>query len=117
MKRMGILSLACAAAFAMACNGPARTDNRTDSAAVGTAGEAERAVHDSDKDFVNNMLSDGMAEVELGKMARERAVNPEVKRFGQMMVDDHSKAGDELKKIAGGYGSSRPRRSTTSITI
>ena len=70
----------------------------------GTAGEADRAVHDSDKDFVNHMLSDGMAEVELGKMARERAVNPEVKKFGQMMVDDHSKAGDELKEIAGQYG-------------
>ncbi len=104
MKRMGILSLACAAAFVMACNGNARTDNRTDSAAVGTAGEADRAVHDSDKDFVNHMLSDGMAEVELGKMARERAVNPEVKQFGQMMVDDHSKAGDELKDIARQYG-------------
>jgi putative membrane protein len=105
MKRMGVLSLACAAAFAMACNGNARTDNRNEPAAVGTAGEADRtAVHDSDKDFVNHMLSDGMAEVELGKMASQRAVNPDVKRFGQMMVDDHSKAGDELKAIAGQYG-------------
>jgi len=106
MKRMGVLSLACAAAFTMACNGNARTDNRTaEPAAVGTAGEAERsAVHESDIDFVNHVLSDGMAEVELGKMASERAGNPAVKRFGQMMVKDHTKAGDELKGIAGEYG-------------
>lgn len=105
MKRMGVLSIACAAALTIGCNGNTRTDNRTEPAAVGTAGEADRtAVHDSDKDFVNHMLSDGMAEVELGQMASQRAANPAIKRFGQMMVQDHTKAGNELKEIAGQYG-------------
>lgn len=41
-----------------------------------------------------------MAEVELGKLAAAKAQNAEVKAFGQQMVDDHSKAGDELKALA-----------------
>jgi len=107
MKRMGILPLFCAAALVVACNSNKTADNvnTNDPAAVGTAGEAERtAVHDSDRDFINHQLTDGTAEVELGKMAGQKAVNPEVKRFAQIMVDDHTKAGNELKDIAGKYG-------------
>jgi putative membrane protein len=33
-------------------------------------------------------------------MASEKASNADVKAFGQMMVKDHSKAGDELKQVA-----------------
>ncbi len=45
-----------------------------------------------------------MAEVELGKLATERASREEVKKFGQRMVDDHGKAGDQLKEIASSRG-------------
>jgi putative membrane protein len=41
-----------------------------------------------------------MAEVELGKLAAEKASSDDVKKFGQRMVDDHSKANDELKALA-----------------
>jgi putative membrane protein len=54
----------------------------------------------SDHTFVKKMAEGGMAEVELGKLAAKNASSPEVKAFGQRMVDDHSKAGDELKTIA-----------------
>jgi putative membrane protein len=30
----------------------------------------------------------------------EKASSPDVKKFGQRMVDDHSKANDELKHLA-----------------
>jgi putative membrane protein len=52
---------------------------------------------------VNDILSDGMAEVETATLARERAANPDVKQFAQMMIDDHTKAGDQLKQIANTY--------------
>jgi putative membrane protein len=36
----------------------------------------------------------------MGKLAQEKATNPRVKAFGVMMVRDHTKANEELKKIA-----------------
>src|SRR5262245_38539158 len=54
----------------------------------------------ADSSFVMKTAQANMAEVELGKMATEKAMRDEVKKFGQMMVDDHTKAGDELKMIA-----------------
>src|SRR4051812_34394375 len=47
-----------------------------------------------------NVAKDGMAEVELGRLAADKASNADVKKFGQRMVDDHTKANDELKMIA-----------------
>jgi putative membrane protein len=50
--------------------------------------------------FVNEMTIAGMTEVQLGRVATEQAASADVKAFGQMMVKDHSKAGDELKQVA-----------------
>ncbi len=58
----------------------------------------------SDKKFVTDAAQGGMAEVELGQLATEKASSPDVKKFGQRMVDDHTKAGDELKGIASSKG-------------
>jgi len=54
----------------------------------------------ADKTFVDKAAEGGLAEVELGQMATEKASNPEVKKFGERMVRDHSKANDELKAVA-----------------
>ena len=53
-----------------------------------------------DEAWVMKIAKGGMAEVELGKLAAEKASSDAVKRFGQRMVDDHSKANDELKALA-----------------
>ena len=50
--------------------------------------------------FMAEAAAGGMAEVELGKLAQERAANASVKEFGARMAKDHAKAGDELKPIA-----------------
>jgi len=62
----------------------------------------------SDADFVKAAASGGMHEVELGKLAADRAKDPGVKQFGQMMVTDHTKANEELKKVAKGGGFTIP---------
>jgi putative membrane protein len=63
----------------------------------------------SDKKFVNEAAQGGMAEVELGRLATERGSNDAVKKFGQRMVDDHTKANDQLKQIAGSKGVDLPQ--------
>jgi putative membrane protein len=62
----------------------------------------------SDKKFVRAAAEGGLAEVELGKLATEKASSEDVKKFGQRMVDDHSKANDELKKVASNQGIELP---------
>ena len=54
----------------------------------------------ADAPFIGAAAMDGLAEVELGRLASQNASSPDVKRFAQRMVDDHSKAGDELKGLA-----------------
>jgi putative membrane protein len=103
MKRFSVLSIALAAALTVACNGNGRSDVRTDNDnTVGTAG-VDNGVSAGDKNFVQDQLADGDAEVQLGKMAAERAASADVKQFAQMMVADHTKAGTELKQIAGQF--------------
>jgi putative membrane protein len=53
-----------------------------------------------DETFVKEASMGGHSEVELGKIAADRASNPQVKAFGQRMVDDHGKAGNELTTLA-----------------
>jgi|SRR5580704_5958933 putative membrane protein len=53
-----------------------------------------------EKRFVKDALLGGMTEVELGKVALEKASSDPVKQFAQKMIDDHSKANEDLKQLA-----------------
>lgn len=54
----------------------------------------------ADASFALEAANGGMAEVELGKLAQEKAADAKIKEFASMMVTDHSKATEELKAIA-----------------
>jgi putative membrane protein len=62
----------------------------------------------SDTKFLKDAAQGGMAEVELGRLAAEKASSADVKAFGQRMVDDHSKANDQLKSLASQKGVTLP---------
>jgi len=62
----------------------------------------------SDKQFIINAAQGGMTEVELGKLAQEKASSSDVKQFGSRMIADHSKADDELKAVAAKKGITVP---------
>jgi putative membrane protein len=72
--------------------------------AVGIASAASNP----DQTFVTKAAQGGAAEVKLGQLAASKGKNQKVKDFGQKMVDDHSKAGDELKGIAQKNGATVP---------
>jgi len=67
---------------------------------VGGQGQKPDEKPFDDADFVAKAASGGMHEVELGKIAMTQAKNDDVKKFAEMMVTDHGKANDELKKAA-----------------
>ena len=54
----------------------------------------------ADRSFVREAAIGGMTEVELGRLASDKASSADVKQFGQRMTDDHGKANDELKAWA-----------------
>jgi putative membrane protein len=66
---------------------PAGTSDRTD-----TAGDV--------RGFVEQAAIAGMAEIQLGNLALQRAQHSNVKQFARMMVTDHTKALAELRTAA-----------------
>jgi putative membrane protein len=99
MKRWTQLTLALLAAVPLVACGADDTRetaaNDPNPAAVGTSGTAN-----IDRDFIQEQIADGQAEVELGKLAQQRASNAQVKEFAQTIVRDHTEAGSDLRQIA-----------------
>ena len=73
----------------------------------GQAGAAS-GLSNADRKFAMEAAMGGMTEVELGRVATERGASDAVKQFGQRMVDDHSKANDDLKQWAATAGVTLP---------
>jgi putative membrane protein len=92
---------------------PLRTGANTDAPkatpapAKGTAKAASK-LSAADKTFMMNAAKGGMMEVEWGKLAAQNGQNADVKKFGNRMVTDHSKANSELTALAKEEGVSLP---------
>jgi putative membrane protein len=57
----------------------------------------------ADAQFVSKAAEGGLFEVEVAKLAADKATDPAVKSFAQMLVDDHTAANDKLKQIASSH--------------
>lgn len=112
MKKLSVIAMACFALFvAQACNDGASDDAiesanesnevKQDSADHNETTTAVSTVSEEDSKFAVEVASGGLMEVQLGELAQQKASSQQVKDFGKMMVNDHSKANDELKSIAG----------------
>jgi len=68
--------------------------------ASGVAAAADTGLTPGDRDFINKAAQGNLMEVQAGKLASQRALDPAVKSFGEKMVSDHSAANDTLKSLA-----------------
>jgi putative membrane protein len=98
----GVALLCGATAFAQATTADSAQNGSSMSSM--SSGKASKA----DKMFARKALEGGMAEVQLGQLAAKNAGSDDVKQFGQKMVDDHTKLGDQLKPIAEQLGVTAP---------
>ena len=62
----------------------------------------------SDTKFAMAAAMGGMEEVQLGQLAAQKGASDEVRQFGQRMVDDHTKANQDLMQVASGKGLTLP---------
>lgn len=86
----------------------ATAQSSNDSMASGNSASSTGKLAPADKQFIKKAAQGGLAEVQLGQLATEKADSPDVKQFGQKMVDDHSKANDQLKQVASTKGVTVP---------
>jgi len=110
MKRTGFLCLALVAVLSAGCSNERRDTaaNRPAGDAVGTSGAADKNLSRSDKDFLTDAATANMAEIELARLTNDHAANAEVKTFAQMMIDDHTKALNDLKALASTHSIALP---------
>jgi putative membrane protein len=71
-------------------------------------GSSAATASSQDRTFIMEAAAGGLAEVQLGRLASQKASRSEVKEFGQMMVTDHTRANDQLMKIAQSKGVTTP---------
>ncbi len=83
-----------------ACNNTNRraADDSVDQAQ--DVNDTSAMVNKQDADFAVKAADAGLAEIELGKLALEKATDQRIKDFAQQMVSDHQKANEELMAIA-----------------
>lgn len=74
------------------------------------AAPAAAKLSQSDMKFVQEAAVGGMAEVDLGHLAEQKAANPQVKQFGARMVQDHTTANAQLTAVATGKGATLPQQ-------
>jgi putative membrane protein len=108
MKRMALLWVAVAGVIA-AIGGCSNTDSTKApgsspaaerGTAVGTGGAGANVK--SDDEFVHDVATKNLAEIELSRIALNTSPSPEVKAFARMMIDDHGAAESKLKTVIAG---------------
>jgi putative membrane protein len=76
--------------------------------AVGTGGAG--ADVRSDSEFVRDVALKNTMEIELSRLAADKATTPQIKAFAQQMIADHGRAGEELKHAVTGQPIEWPAR-------
>jgi putative membrane protein len=61
-------------------------------------------ISEKDRQFINEAAQGNMLEVKLGELAQTNTTTDKVKVLGQHMIDDHTKAENDLKALASKKG-------------
>ena len=84
----------------------------TDTAMTGTTTTNAGSLSPTDAEFVSKAAMGGLAEVQYGNLALQKAQSADVKTFAQKMVTDHGAANQELQALATSKGATLPAELT-----
>lgn len=76
--------------------------------AMPAEGGASGTLSQSDRQFVMQAAMAGMAEVQAGELAAQKSSSPQARAFAQRMVEDHTKANQQLMTLAKARGVTPP---------
>ena len=107
MSSFKLLAAASAAASLALAIPPAHAQEKDAKAPAASKKAAGQLAKDDLQSF-RKMAQADLAEVATGKVAAEKAQSPEVKKYAQHMVDEHSKMLEEGKKLAQAKGVTPP---------
>ena len=62
----------------------------------------------ADQKFMMTAAMGGMAEIEMARLALQKSSSDSVRQYAQKMIDDHTMAGDELRRLASMKGVTLP---------
>lgn len=82
-----------------------RTAPQTDAAAKPAMSASQPITAEQ---FMMDAAANNVAEIATGRLAVQKGATDDVRTFGQKMVDDHTKANEELKVIADKHGVDLP---------
>ena len=98
MKLTTVFAIAAASAFFAAGSASAQDKQATQDQSASSQSTGKESNADAKR--MKQLAQDNLAEIEAGKLAADKAQDPQVKQFAQRMVDDHTKLLDDLKKVA-----------------
>ena len=104
MNRAGLLCFVVAAALIVGCSKSEVAKPEPTTVGTGGAGADVK----SDDDFVQDAAAKNMAEIELSRMALNKATSAEIKVFAQKLIDDHGAASEKLKSAVAGHSIAWP---------
>lgn len=99
MRRTKLLWTAIMAATIVGggCSNTSSEQRLASGVGVGSGGAAANVKGDGE--FVHGIAVMNMAEIELSRMALQKATSADIKTFAQRLIDDHDAAGNKLKSI------------------
>jgi putative membrane protein len=110
------MMLVASPVIAQSTSAQGNTGERSSAASsAGSSSSADNAkssrgssVESQDKEFMEDIAHANLAEIETGKLALEKSQSDEVKKFAQMMINEHTKAQKELESLAQKKGITLP---------
>ena len=96
MRRIGLLLMSLT--VATACSRPPSEERLASGVGVGSGGAAANVKGDGD--FVHDVATITMAQIELSRMAIQKATSANLRFFAQRIIDEHGAASTNLKSIA-----------------
>jgi putative membrane protein len=98
MKKLSLIFFIAILIGSQACNGDVNNEERT--TAPNETAQISVPIDRDDAQFAVQAANNGMADIELGRLAVKRGLDKRVKNFGAMMIKEQIKANSKLQAIA-----------------